>query len=186
MHHNTGLRLIRQTHYFLRRKLENSLKEMNYPFNDNNYENFYEYWIKSYSDKFFDIGTFTRIGTTIELAFRDYYRERRGITNLTDLKMELDEISYAKGNIFQRVQKYHKNNGVVRLFDEYLKYDLEANPKFKMIQEIMINRHLYTHKSGLLDDKYIADLKEVTGEDLTKNIKVVNSGYPNQDVFWLG
>lgn len=142
-----------------------------------NYDNFYDYWSGSQNEDFFDMGTFIRLGSVIESNLKCYYMYKKGLSNLLQLKADP---SY-KQNIFQRILTGQDG---LKMYKDELLLDLEANPHLKKIQEIMINRHLYAHNSGLLDEKYIQQLKDLTGEDLMM-LPEINAHFPNEDIYWF-
>ncbi|MFL6098594.1 MAG: hypothetical protein ACJ71T_01415 [Actinomycetales bacterium] len=43
-------------------------------------------------------------------------------------------------------------------------YDLEGNSEFSAMRELMAHRHLFAHRSGLVDQQYLDDLRLVTGK----------------------
>jgi hypothetical protein len=47
----------------------------------------------------------------------------------------------------------------------------------------MVHRHLYTHRSGLVDDEYISNLHAVTGLDITSELTAL--GYPTDEVYFF-
>jgi hypothetical protein len=51
------------------------------------------------------------------------------------------------------------------------------------MREMMVHRHLYAHRTGLVDEKYIHDLKDVIGEDIRPVMEA--HGFPDQEVYWL-
>ena len=115
-----------------------------------NYNTYYDYWHASFNDRFFDMGTFIRLGSEIELCLRHYYMDKKGYKNLLELNKDP---SCVKG-VFQRVQNC-KQGSAIYLYKTELGYDLTTNKELIKIQEIMMHRHLYAHNSGLVDDEYI-------------------------------
>jgi hypothetical protein len=175
---------VAETHFFLRPVLIDSLKRTIITEQVKKYalgcSNYFEYWEKSNSKDFFDMGTLIRLGTEIEKGLKYYYMEKKGHKNLQDLKSDPNY----KFNIFQRVLPWISGNTVVDLFKNQLKYDLNSNSKFKNIQQIMLYRHLYAHNSGLLDDKFIAHYKELTSIDLTL-LPEIQKRYPYEDIYYF-
>ena len=51
------------------------------------------------------------------------------------------------------------------------------------MREIMTHRHLYAHCSGLVDNKYMENLIEITGIDIRGRVAAL--GYPEQEVYWF-
>ncbi|GAG74638.1 unnamed protein product [marine sediment metagenome] len=177
------INLVAETHFLLRPQLIQALK--NQIITDEgkkfigNFNNYYEYWEKSFSDRFFDMGTFIRLGSVIENNLKHYYMNKKGHNNLTDLN---NDPNYSL-NIFQRVQSW-QTNGVIPLYQNELGVDLTANINLTNIQEIMMHRHLYAHNSGILNDDYIEKLKRINGTDLLSDPNVIAT-YPYQDHYWF-
>jgi hypothetical protein len=63
-------------------------------------------------------------------------------------------------------------------------HDLATVPKFQRMRELMLHRHLFAHRSGLVDDQYLADLKTLTGQNITPDVQKL--GYPVDEVYWFG
>ncbi len=51
------------------------------------------------------------------------------------------------------------------------------------MREVMLHRHLYAHRSGVVDEKYLKDHVAVTGTDIKPAVKA--EGFPGQDVYWF-
>jgi hypothetical protein len=139
-------------------------------------------WRSQFNDKFFDMATFVRLGSETELAFRNYYMDQKGHSSILNLKR--DPAVKNKGNIFQRVKKSSTEN-LQTLYLSELQIDLMQIPEFAKVIEFIIHRHLYTHNSGIIDDQYLADLKDTCGIDLLSTTQITSLGYPNQDVYWF-
>jgi hypothetical protein len=174
---------VAETHFFLRPQLMISLKGTIITELGKKYalgcSNYLEFWEKSLSEKFFDMGTLIRLGAEIEKGLRDYYMEKKGHRNLRDLKRDPNfEIG-----IFQRVLPGKRGN-VVNLFRDQLDYDLESNSRFKKIQQIMLCRNLYAHNSGLLDDTFITRYGQLTSIDL-RLLPEIQDHYPDEDVYYF-
>jgi hypothetical protein len=171
---------LREQHFYLRPVLVNALRQQiitdeGRQFLGGAYANYLEYWQAAFGDKFFDMPTMVRLGTAIESGLRQYYRQTmegrsRGLSNLTQQPPA----------IFQRLG--NRGQTAVTLIYHDLNYDLTTNPHFQAAREVMVHRHLFAHRAGLLDDKYIAELKEVTGEDIRPEL--TGSGYPEEEVYW--
>lgn len=172
------------THSFLRPVLVNSLKKMIIAeqFRDRalGCSNWFDYWEKSRSDRFFDMGILMRLGTEIEMGLKYYYMEKKGHKNLKDLKTD----PHYDLNIFQRVHPWTEGTTVVGLFGDQLNYDLYSNSRFKSIQQIMLCRHLYAHNSGILDDSFVEHYQELTSIDL-RLLPEIRDHYPDEDVYWF-
>ena len=142
------------------------------------YQNYFDMWTGSFSDKFFDMGTIIRLGSVIEGCLKQYYMNKKGYTNILQLRTDP---KYKQG-IFQRIQD--PTGGVIKLFIDELNFDLTIITELKLIQEAMQHRHLYAHNSGIIDDDYIAKILKITGIDLLQNPQILNV-YPAQDVYWF-
>jgi hypothetical protein len=175
---------VADTHFFLRPALVNSLKKTIITEQFRNQalgcSNYFEYWEKSLSEKFFDMGTLIRLGTEIENGLKYYYMEKKGHKNLQDLKSDPN----CDLGIFQRVHPWTRDKTVVGLFKDQLNYDLNSNSKFKNIQQIMLYRHLYAHNSGLLDDRFMEHYKELTSIDLPLPPEI-QKRYPYEDIYYF-
>lgn len=177
------------THYMVRHRIEASLKQWTFPVGDPirnligpQFNNYFEYWTHTYDDRFFDMGTFTRLGSVLETGFRDFYMQKKGHQNVVALKN--DPVLKNAGNIFQRIKPSGGGSkNLQSLYMSELGIDLEAIPGFSDIKEFFIHRHLYTHNSGVVDDHYINDLKAVSGIDLSAEFTPI--GYPAEDCMWF-
>lgn len=180
------LKRLEESQYFLRTQIENALKS--YVINKDqswlhgHYNTYYDLWTATFSDRFYDMMTASRIGTVIESNLRTYYMERRGITSSGQL-LEDDGYKFCKKGLFQRVQGWQQN-GVITLYRKYIDYDLTENINLQNVQVAMLDRHLYSHNSGLIDDAYIEGIKKVTGINLLADPMI--GDYPNEEVYWLG
>lgn len=174
---------IAETHYFLRRELHKTLKK--HLLADDikkvvgNFDTYYEEWQAHFGDRFFDMATMIRLGTVIENCLKYYYMDKAGHSTLVELRADPH---YSRG-IFQRIQS-GKRNGAIDLYQNVVGYDIALNPYIKSIQEAMQHRHLYAHNSGLIDDEYINNLRNITGQDITTH-PMVAQAYPQQDVYWF-
>ncbi|NGZ07632.1 MAG: hypothetical protein G8237_14905 [Magnetococcales bacterium] len=143
------------------------------------YNNYGEYWERSFSDRFFDMGTMIRLGTSIEIGLKSYYMKKKLYSSLTELKSD----PHCSQNIFQRIQPWNTSGGAINLFYQQIGCDLNTNSFLLSVQEIMLHRHLYAHNSGLIDDKYIERYKTLTGIDISSDEKLID--YPSQDIYWF-
>ena len=175
---------VAETQFFLRPYLVSLLKKTKITNKSRkvvgDYNTYYDYWHGSFNDRFFDMGTFIRLGSEIELCLRQYYMDKKGYNNL----LELHQDSNYKKGIFQRVQNWQKK-GLINLYKKELGYDLKTNKELIKIQEIMIHRHLYAHNSGLVDNDYLKGIKNITGHDLKQEVKIIKTTYPEDDVYYF-
>lgn len=175
---------VAETHFFLRLKMNIALQnqfitpEARSRFGG--HKTYYEYWQASFGDKFFDMTTMVRLGTSIESCLKQYYMHRKGYSSNVELH---GDPRYEK-NVFQRVQSW-QNNGAIKLYRDQIGYDLDTNPHLKSIQEIMMHRHLYAHNAGLLDDDYITKIGRIIGENAEVKSAAASLGYPQEDVYWF-
>jgi len=144
-----------------------------------NFENYYDLWTATFSDKFFDMATAIRLGSVIENSLKRYYMDKKGYINISQLKTDPN---YRRG-IFQQVQS-DQNKGVIWLYNEADIYDLSTNQHLVSIQEAMMHRHLYAHNSGIIDDDYIDKIKKITGQDI-KTLPEIAASYPTNDTYWF-
>ena len=140
---------------------------------------YFDVWTKSYSDKFFDMGTLIRAAASVETSLRDYYAQKKGHVNLSQLRQDP---SY-KRNIFQRVMPWHGNDGAIALL-KTVNVDITGIRELPTVQKLVLHRHLYAHNLGVIDDEYIKNVKRLTAVDLLAN-SAVAAQYPKQDVFWF-
>lgn len=179
---NAILELAAENHYMIRPILVNALKNQvlmaegrrMFP----NASNYHDVWARRFSDRFFDMATMIRVATSIETVLRDFYMSKKGHSNLIELRADTE---YKMG-IFQRIMPWH-GNGAIQLLSS-LGVDITVIPEFPVMQEIMLHRHLYAHNAGLLDDKYIDDLKKLTSVDLMADSNI-SASYPAQDTFYF-
>jgi hypothetical protein len=138
-------------------------------------------WDRTLGQQFFDMSILARLASECEVIFRDFYMLRKGHATLALLKLDP---AFERG-VFQRLLGRPKGCTLQRLFQSELGVDLEAIPHFVKVKELFVHRHLYAHNGGVVDEKYLADLKAVTGVDLLADPRFAESGYPNQDVYWF-
>lgn len=172
---------IAETQFMIRPQIVNALKDQvltpegKAMLSANTY---YEFWVKNFNDRFYDMGTIIRLGTEIENGLKYYYMEKKGYKNLLELN---SDPKYSMG-IFQRIMPW-TNNNVIALYDKEIGCDLNANAKILDVQEIMLYRHLYAHSSGLLNDKFLIDYEKLTGKNILTSIGISN--YPSEDVYFF-
>lgn len=180
---NPEIERVAETHYFARHMLKKALND--YVLTSETKKTFpecstyWDVWTQRLSDKFFDMGTLIRAAASVETCLRDYYMYKKGYKNLSQLRQD----RLYKQNIFQRLMPWNKSDGAIPLL-RTVGIDLEKLPELPTIQELMLHRHLYAHNLGVIDDKYINRLRELTGKDLLTN-SVVSKQYPDEDVYWF-
>mgnify|MGYP007095804641 FL=1 len=177
------LERVAETHFFIRPVLNASLKrhvltpdgQLMSP----GCGTYFDAWTQSLSDKFFDMGTLIRAAASIETSLRNCYMGFKGHSNLSALHRDPD---YHQ-NIFQRVMPWQDNGGAIALM-RTVGVDLTTFSELRSVQELVLHRHLYAHNLGVLDDRYIENLKTLTGTDIRSHPNVAHA-YPHQDVFWF-
>jgi hypothetical protein len=173
---------VAEVQFFLRFQLRNVLESQGLADTEDvrrfvgDSKNWLEYWDSQFGQQFFDMATLVRLATTVETLLRDYYRICRGHPSLSGLVHRRDR------GVFQRVFPWSQPN-VIDLYTADLEIDLLENPELRRIQELMANRHLYGHSSGLITDEYLDNWKRLTDEDLRKDPKL--GSYPDKDVYWF-
>ena len=180
---NPDLERVAETHYTVRPLLVNALSNQvlqpvavaRFP----TCSTYLDIWKLQLSDRFFDMGTLIRAAASVETGLRDYYTLKKGYSNLSQLRQD----RLYKQNIFQRVQPWNASDGAVALLLT-VGVDLNAFTEFPRVQELVLHRHLYAHNLGVIDDKYIQNLKTLTGKDLLADPQIAGS-YPAQDKVWL-
>ena len=177
------LERVAETHFMIRPTLNSALKKQVLTAEGQamspGCSTYFDVWTKSYSDRFFDMGTLIRAAASVENSLRDYYAQKKGHVNLSQLRQDP---SYKK-NIFQRVMPWHGNDGAISLL-KTVNVDLTGIPELPIVQELVLHRHLYAHNLGVIDDDYINNLKRLTSIDLQAN-PLVAAQYPAQDVLWF-
>lgn len=180
---NPGIERVAETHYMIRPVLKSALTQQVliqdaqrlFP----NCSTYWDVWTQRFSDRFFDMGTLIRAAASVETTLRDYYMFKKGYTNLTQLRQD----PRYKENIFQRIMPWNGSDGALPLLlSEGI--DLTALHELTKLQELMLHRHLYAHNLGVIDDKYIKRLKNLTGKDLMLD-PAIKGVYPSQDVYWF-
>src|SRR3990167_6163340 len=94
---------VAETHFFLRPNLTQALQKQLLTDDAKkivgNHSNYHEFWTATFSDKFFDMGTMIRLGSTIEVCLKRYYMHKKGYTKIPELVIDRN---YNQG-IFQRI-----------------------------------------------------------------------------------
>lgn len=180
---NPGIERVAETHYMICPVLKSALtKQSLTPEGQRIFPNcstYWDVWTQRLSDKFFDMGTLIRSAASVETGLRDYYVQKKGYANLTQLRHD----SQYKENIFQRIMPWNGSDGAIPLLKS-VGVDLTTLQELPQLQELMLHRHLYAHNLGIIDDKYIDRLKKLTGKDLMTG-PAISSTYPAQDVYWF-
>jgi hypothetical protein len=169
---------IAETHRFIRPQILRALEQTMFTAEtrraSGGHQTYLQLWQAHRGPEFFDMGTLVRLGTTLEMLMRDYYRQGRDEATGGSLKVST--------GVFQRLLPWTDNN-VIELYRRDVRYDLTTNHSLHRVTQLMLQRHLYAHASGLVSDRYIDDWKQLTGEDLRQ--EPVLSGYPAEDVYWF-
>lgn len=173
-----------ESHFFIRPKIDRCLRAHQLTddaraYYKQPYKTYHDVWTAQLSDKFHDMTTMIRLGSAIETELRDSYMRIKRHANLLSLKADSD---FSKG-AFQRIQPWQKEKGSALKTLELAGYDLSTNPQLPHAQQVMLHRHLYAHNVGVSDDEYIANWKQLTGEDLLPILTA--NGYPASDTYWF-
>lgn len=172
---DTEVKRVAETHYFLRIHLVGYLETVDLRHLPADLlggaRTYADYWRSTYSDRYFDMGTLQRLATGLETGLRAYHRAVAGKERARGV---------ARGS-FQRLVEPDQ---LVALFEGDCGYRLPDNPEWQSMRELMAHRHLYAHRSGNIDDKYLDDLRLVTGKDLRPEVEQL--GYPDEEVLWFG
>lgn len=182
---NVSLELAAETHFYFKPLLEKALK--NQFLTDDardhlgqNWATDFERWEGNYSRHFFDMTTMIRLGAAVETSLRDCFMRSKGYA--TKAELETDP-NYRMG-AFQRIAaKQNRICDAAGLLSS-IGIDLESMPFLLEARKVMLHRHLYSHSVGVIDQKYVDDWLELTGEDLAANPLL--NGYRQVDTFWFG
>lgn len=169
---NLDLERVAETHFLLRPVLVNALRAQEITDAGRAYfksgaANYYELWVETLADRWFDMASLTRLGTAVETGLRDAYESGSG------------RRAPASG-IFQRLVD---DSDLTNMFKADCGIDLAANAEWRTMRTVMLHRHLYAHRSGAVDEKYLKDHIAVTGSDISPDVKA--HGYPQQQVYWF-
>ena len=150
----------------------------------------YDMFEADYTLDFMRMGTFQRLGSVLEVTLRDYYMERRSLTRPgldSDLRGVGKQFS---GAVFQRVKPGGAGN-VQSLFSSAFGFELNDGKGFDAVQEYFVHRHLYTHRDGRVDERYLTDLEAVSGADERARVEAAvleQAGVQSveeADVYWF-
>ncbi len=169
---------VAEVHLHLRSRLERALEavvltEEGRQFLSTDAATYRQYWEQTYGDRYFDMGTLQRLATAVESGLRHYHRAVAGAERG-------HQVATTDRGIFQQLVHPAK---LLKLYQDDCGYDLSSNPGWPRMRELVVHRHLYAHRSGLVDDLYINDFREVRGEDLLPQI--ASLGYPDEEVLWF-
>ena len=173
---------VAEQHFFLRRQLESALDGFKFlPGNSDVVDDcitYKEYWRESYSDRFFDMSTLVRIGSAAEHVLKDAYVQKMGYQSRQAL---VDDPLYSVG-VFQRTNPPR----VEHLYKMFRRFGVELNQfaEWIVIQELMLDRHLYAHALGLLDERHILQVRVLTGVDLMSDARIAGT-FPEKDLYWF-
>lgn len=138
---------------------------------------YYELWQETFADKWYDMATIIRLGTAIEIGLSDAYLalvKRQG-NDGTEL------VTPSGGSaMFQRLIEPTK---LLESFQTDCGVNLAGLPGWDKIRELMLHRHLYVHRGGRVDERYIKRLHELAGQDIRPQL--VDAGYPAEEVYWF-
>ncbi len=98
-------------------------------------------------------------------------------------KADLETDPFYRMGAFQRIAPKHcRANDAASLLTS-IGVDIEALPFVFEARKVMQHRHLYAHNVGVLDQKYVDDWRELTGEDLAQDPRVQE--YKQRDLLWF-
>ncbi len=168
--------------------LEEALEQKKIPNEHNLYklglENYNDYWKFTKSDVFFEVSLLVRLGSIIEHGLRVYFMAKLNLKNTQELELFFKDKKEIKLNgIFQR----WKNNGddnVAAIFINHVGVKLEDVNFCNVIKEVVIHRNQFVHKLGMIDEKYINNINELTGVNIME-VGNVKDYYPNVDYIYL-
>lgn len=171
MPRNEDVERVAETHFFIREQIVRSLGQTRLTpegqaWLGRPYSTYLELWQGTFADRFFDMATMIRLGSAIETGLRHYHSQFKGPTQ--------------RGTFYQRLVKPAE---LVATFKADCSYHLITNAAWGRMREIMVQRHLYAHRSGLADDRYINDMQQVCGEDIRPRLAAL--GYPQEEVYWF-
>ena len=163
---SSDLERVAETQFLVRRTLISALKRRTLTVEGQKLSpgcsTYHDVWTKSFSDRYFDMGTLIRAAASVETGLRDFYVQKCGYANLTQLR---NDPRY-KQNIFQRIMPWSGKDGAKALF-KTIGVDLTKVSDYSVAQELVLHRHLYAHNLGVIDAKYVADLKKLIGRDIS-------------------
>jgi hypothetical protein len=166
---NNDLERAAETHFFIRPEIVKALERT--ILTDaakkvvGDHDNYLSLWQGSLADRFFDMATMIRLGTSIETGLRYRHRQCGGVE---------------KPGMYQRLKEPTQ---LLDAFRTDCTYDLSANAAWGIAREIMMHRHLYAHRSGLVDKAYIDSIRVVCGVDIEPELTTM--GYPTNEVYWF-
>ena len=181
---NLPLNQAAEFHFYIRKQIVNNLKATGFSPEvrkalNTTHDNYHDQWVGQFGDHFLDMTTMIRIGTAIEGELRATYMRLQHLENL----VELHSAPSFKPGIFQRIMPWqHDDNSAISLFEK-IEIDLGDVVNIREAREVMAHRHLYAHSMGLVDEKYITDWTNLSGEDITPEL--IPHNYPEEDCFWF-
>mgnify|MGYP000906795407 CR=1 FL=1 len=147
-------------------------------------ESYNDYWKLTKSDVFFEVSLLVRLGSVIEHGLRVYFMHKLNLTNTAEIELFFKDKKEIKLNgIFQRWKSVDENN-VAELFINYVGIKLEDIKFCNVIKEIVIHRNQFVHKLGMIDEKYINNINELTGVNIME-VGNVKDFYPQTDYIYL-
>ncbi len=168
---------VAEVHFHLRHQLEAALEA--YHFTEEGRRarntqavNYKQYWQQTYEDRYFDMDTLQRLATATETGLRHHHRAVAGPT--------LARAATKDRGVFQALVHPER---LLQRYQDGCGYDLSTNSSWQDMQLLMAHRHLYAHRSGLVDDHYLDDVRSVSGEDLRPTMQLL--GYPEEEVAWF-
>lgn len=137
------------------------------------FTNYGQYWRASRGAEYFDMATLLRLGSALETGLRAVHRSRVA----TD---QVGAVRSPPTGVFQQLVDPRR---LIEVFQRDCGVRIDNFAEWRTMQELMVHRHLYAHRSGSVDDRYIDQLRTVTGQDVTR--RLAELGYPDAEVLWF-
>ena len=139
----------------------------------------FDWWTRSLGPEHLRMTSIIRLATEIELGLKGYYVEKKCYSSFSAL--DADSKIRSK-TIFQRLS-LSDQQGVVQLFRSQLSVDLSSFVSFRKIRELFALRHLYAHRAGVVDEQFLRQYEDVTGQNLRAH--PCFGVFPAKDVVWF-
>lgn len=131
-------------------------------------ENLLDVFHRDHTINFMRMGSFLRLGATLERFVRAYYMEKRQLSTMVELREDLDALgSGFEPFVFRSfyVSPGRTHPTVIDLYSRRLRIELRDKVGFSSVQEYFIHRALYVHKNGQVDAEYLAQIGTLLGKD---------------------
>ncbi len=123
---------------------------------------------RDHTINFMRMGSFLRLGATLERFVRAYYMEKVQLTTTAELREDLTALGggfepFVFRSFYLSPARSHPT--VVDLYARRLGINLGDKVGFSSVQEYFIHRALYVHKNGQVDDEYLDQIAALLGKD---------------------